>query len=75
MRVLELPQDYILIFFSDAQGQKNSVVNGGNRPNFELVQALMHILDTCKNEKKIQSTMKSLELPQYFSHYKSMEIF
>ena len=29
----------------------NSVVNGGTWPKFELTQAFMHVLVTCKNEE------------------------
>ena len=29
----------------------NSVVGGQIRPNFELIQALMHVMVTCKYEK------------------------
>ena len=42
----------------------NSVVSGGNQPKFELIQAFMHVLVTCKNEE-----VKSLERSQDFSHY------
>ena len=35
----------------------------------------MHVLDKCKNEKKIQLKIKTLERSQDFSHYKSMGIF
>ena len=48
---------------------RNSVAN---LPNFELIQAFKHVLDTCK---KIQLKMKALECSQDFSHYKSMGIF
>ena len=48
---------------------RNSVAN---LPNFELIQAFMHVLDTCK---QIQLKMKALECSQDFSHYKSMGIF
>ena len=38
--------------FSDAQGQitLNSGVGVGIWPKFELIQAFMHVLITCKNE-------------------------
>ena len=37
--------------FSDAQGQiNNSGVGVGIWPKFELIQAFMHVLVTCKNE-------------------------
>ena len=35
--------------FSDAQGQITGV-GGGIWPKFELIQAFMHVLVTCKNE-------------------------
>ena len=50
---------------------RNSIAN---LPKFELIQAFMHVLDTCKM-KKIQLKMKALECSQDFSHYKSMGIF
>ena len=41
----------LYINFSDVQGQiDNSGVGGGIWPKFKLIQALMHILLTCKNE-------------------------
>ena len=51
-----------------------SVVSGGILPKFELTQAFIHVLDTCKNEED-DSKMKALEWPQHFSHYKSMGMF
>ena len=49
----------------------NSVAN---LPKFELIQAFMHVLDTCKNEED-PLKMKALECSQDFSHYKSLGIF
>ena len=49
----------------------NSVAN---YPKFDLIQAFMHVLLTCKNEVD-QIKMKELEYSQDFSHYKSMGIF
>ena len=41
----------LYIDFSDTQGQNhNSGVGGGIWPKSELIQAFMHVLDTCKNE-------------------------
>ena len=40
----------LYINFSDAQGQINSGVGGGIWRKFELIQAFMHVLVTCKNE-------------------------
>ena len=37
-------------FFSDAQALPNSVVHGPILLNFELIQALMYIIVTCKYE-------------------------
>ena len=45
-----------------------------NLPKFELFQAFMHVLVTCKNGED-QIKMKALECSQDFSHYKSMGIF
>ena len=39
----------LYINFSDAQGQITGV-GGGIWPKFELIQAFMHVLVTCKNE-------------------------
>ena len=48
-----------------------STVSGGIRPKFELIQAFMVVLVTCKNEEN-RIKMKELECLQHFSHYKSM---
>ena len=40
----------LYINFSDAQGQITLGVGGGIWPKFELIQAFMHVLVTCKNE-------------------------
>ena len=40
----------LYINFSDTQGQITLDVGGGIRPKFELIQAFMHVLTTCKNE-------------------------
>ena len=37
--------------FSDPQGQTNSEVRGGILPKFELIQAFIVVLITCKNEE------------------------
>ena len=37
-------------FFSDTQGLPNSLVHGRISLNFELIQALMYIIITCKYE-------------------------
>ena len=50
---------------------RNSVAN---LPIFELIQAFMHVLVTCKNEE-IKLKMKVQDCSQDFSHYKSMGIF
>ena len=47
---------------------------GGLCPKFELTQAFMHVLVTCKNEDALIK-MKGLEWSQHCSHYKSMGIF
>ena len=43
------------ICFQDIEQKLNSDVNQGlsvaNLPKFELIQAFMHVLDTCKNEE------------------------
>ena len=60
---------------------KNSILTSikgsnsvANLPKFELIQAFMHVFDTCKNEED-PIKMKALECSQDFSHYKSNGIF
>ena len=48
MKALEWSQHYTAIFL-DAQGQITGV-GDGIWPKFELIQAFMHVLVTCKNE-------------------------
>ena len=60
--------------FSDAQGQITLVFGVCIWPKFELIQAFMHVLVTCKM-RMIDSKIKELEWSQDFSHYKSMGIF
>ena len=62
----------LYIKFSDVQGQITGV-GGGIWPKFELIQAFMHVLFTCKNE--VDQIKNELECSQDFSHYKSMGIF
>ena len=50
---------------------RNSIAN---LPKFELIQAFLHVLVSCKNEED-QIEMKLLDCSQDFSHYKSMWIF
>ena len=40
----------LYIFFSSRERADNSGVGGGIWPKFELIQAFIHFLDTCKNE-------------------------
>ena len=47
------------VFFRRSRAA-NSEVSGGILPKFELIQAFLVVLVTCKNEK-IQSKMKELE--------------
>ena len=48
--------------------------SGRISPNFELIQALMHVLITCKYEKDpIKSSRENVMTS--FSHYKSMGFF
>ena len=39
--------------FSDAQGHMDSIVHGRIRPNFELIQAYMYVIITCKYENDL----------------------
>ena len=50
---------------------RNSVAN---LLKFELIQAFMHVLDTCKNEEDPIKN-EGARVSQDFSHYKSMGIF
>ena len=49
MKALEWSQHYTEQFFRCARAD-NSGVGVGIWPKFELIQAFMHVLDTCKNE-------------------------
>ena len=50
---------------------RNSIAN---LPKFELIQACMHVLVTCKNEED-QIENEGARCSQDFSHLKSMGIF
>ena len=49
MKALEWTQHYTAICFRRARAD-NSGVGVGIWPKFELIQAFMHVLVTCKNE-------------------------
>ena len=49
IEALECSQHYTSIFQMPRAG--NSGVGGGIWPKFELIQAFMHVLTTCKNEE------------------------
>ena len=49
-------------------------VTVANLRKFEIIQAFMHVLVTCKT-KNDPIKMKALECSQDFSHYKPMGIF
>ena len=49
IEALECSQHYTSIF--QTTRADNSGVGGGIWPKFELIQAFMHVLDTCKNEE------------------------
>ena len=55
----------IMGIFLDVQGQSsNSSVGGPIRPKFELVQALMHVIVTCKYEKdQMKKSQEKVETP------------
>ena len=59
----------LYVDFSDTQ------VSGGIRLKFELIQAFMVILVTCKNEEDPIKTVQVLQCFQHFSHYKCIGIF
>ena len=48
IEALECSQHYTSIFFRHPRAD-NSGVGGGIWPKFELIQAFMHVLVTCKN--------------------------
>ena len=48
MKALECSQHYTAIF--QTRKADNSGVGGGIWPKFDLIQAFMHVLVTCKNE-------------------------
>ena len=49
--------------FSDAQGQL-TVVRGRIRPNFELMQAVMYVIVTCKYKKDpIKNSRENMMTP------------
>ena len=60
-------------FFRRARAD-NSGVGGGIRPKFELIQALMYALVTCKNEDD-RFKNEGARVFTRFLHYKSMGIF
>ena len=61
-------------FFRRARAD-NSGVGGGIWSKFELIQAVMHVLVTCKNEDDQIKNEGARVFTQDFSHYKSMGIF
>ena len=68
-----------LFVFKILSKKLNSDVNQGlnsvaNYPKFDLIQAFMHVLLTCKM-RLIKSKMKELESSQDFIHNKPMGIF
>ena len=70
--MLECTQAYRSFFFRRSRAP-NSAVSGGVPLKFELIQALMVVLVTCKNEED-PIKMKALECEQDFPDYKSMGI-
>ena len=71
---------YRFIRFQDIEQKLNSDVNQGpcnsvaNYPKFDLIQAFMHVLLTCKNEVD-QIKNEGARVFTRVSHYKSMGIF
>ena len=64
----------LYIHFSNHQGQLTQYLvigSGRNSNSFKLLRLSL----SPAGMNKIQSKMKALECSQYFSHYKSMEIF
>ena len=64
-------------FFFRCSRAVNSVVHDWISPNFELIQALMYIMVTCKYEmnpiKNVQENMMTLFFPLYITLSVAME--
>ena len=67
IRSQDIEQNQILTYIKG----RNSVAN---LPKFELIQAFMHVLVTCKNEEDPIKN-EGVRVFTRFSHYKSMGIF
>ena len=72
MKELEWPQDYKSNF--KRSRADNSIVKVGIWQKFELIQAFMHVLITCKYEEDSIKN-EGLDWPQHISHRKPMGFF
>ena len=61
------------VFFRRSRAN-NSEVSGGIQPKFELIQAFIVVIITCKNEEDPIKNERARVLTS-FPHYKSMGIF
>ena len=59
-------------FFFICSRAANSVVCGRIRPNFELIQALMHVIVTCEYQKGYDQKHSIKRDDAVFFHYNSM---
>ena len=57
-------QDYV-IFFRHSRAA-NSIVYGQISPNFELIQALMYIIVTCKYEMNLIKNVRENVMTRFF---------
>ena len=74
IEALECAQYYTVHQIFRRARADNSGVCGGIWPKFELIQAFMNVLLTCKNEVD-QIKNEGARVFQDFSHYKSMVFF
>ena len=71
MKALECSQHYTYLI--RRARADNSRVCGGIWPKFDLIQAIMHVLATCKNEDESIKNERARVVT--FFNYKSMKIF
>ena len=55
-----------MVFFFIRSRAANSIVCGPIRPNFELIQALMHVIVTCKYEKDPIKSIRENMMTSFF---------
>ena len=57
---------YVYVFFFIHSRAANSVVRGRSRPNFDVIQALMHVIVTCKIEKDLIKNIRENVMAPFF---------